>query len=175
MRSRLLIILISLCLSSCGFHLRGTDNFEAELGEIYIDISDNRGDLHRLLVRAFTQAGVTVVSQAADSALNLSVAGERQSRRAIATTRTISVAEYELRLEVGITLTNLSGEVVIPKTTLATERIYTFDNSSLVGSGAEENLLLKEMKADLAMQILRRVNASVRSFEAAEKSEGLPR
>lgn len=175
MQNRLLILLALLVLSACGFHLRGTGSDEAGLSEIYIAVSDSRGELQRILTRAFTQAGVVVVANPDDSTYHLSVSGERHTRRAVATTLTISVAEYELRLEVGIGLTSLSGEEVFPVTTLATERIYSFDDRSLVGSGAEEDLLLKEMKTDLAIQILRRVDASVRSFEAAGKSESLSR
>ena len=175
MQNRLLTLLVSFSLCGCGFHLRGTNDIELGLSEIYIVTSDSYGDLHRILTRAFTQAGVTVVRSPTELSYNLSVSGERISRRAVATTRTISVAEYELRLEVGVALADLSGEEIFPMSTLATERIYTFDRVSLVGSDAEEKLLLEEMKADLANQILRRVDASIRSFEAAGTSEGLPR
>jgi len=174
MQNRLLILLVSLSLGACGFHLRRTDSVELGLSEIYIVASDSYGDLHRFLSSAFTQAGVTVVRSPTETAYNLTVSGERHTRRAVATTQTISVAEYELRLEVGIALTSLSGEEIIPLSMLATERIYTFDHRSLVGSSAEEKLLREEMRADLVNQILRRVDASIRSFKAAGNSEGLP-
>lgn len=63
-------------------------------------------------------------------------------------------------------LQNTAGESVIPLITLATERIYTFDRSSLVGSNEEETILLEEMRADLVLQIIRRLDATVRTFEA---------
>ena len=175
MLNRLIILLVSMSLGACGFHLRGANDIDLGLSEIYIVVSDNYGDLHRMLNGAFTQAGVTVVASPSDLAYNLSVSGERHTRRAVATTQTISVSEYELRLEVGIELTNLSGEEIFPMSTLGTERIYTFDRASLVGSIAEEKLLLAEMRADLVNQIMRRVDASISSFEAAGNSEGLPR
>jgi LPS-assembly lipoprotein len=175
MRNRIFILLVSLGVAGCGFHLRGSNDFDLGLSEIHIVASDTYGDLQRMLTSAFTQAGVTVVTSPSDLAYSLSVSGERHSRRAVATTQTISVSEYELRLEVGVALINLSGEEVIPLSMLGTERIYTFDRGSLVGSIAEENLLLEEMRADLVNQIIRRVNASIRSFEAMGNSEGLSR
>jgi outer membrane lipopolysaccharide assembly protein LptE/RlpB len=48
-----------------------------------------------------------------------------------------------------------------------TERTFTFNNSSLVGSNEEQATLLEEMRSDLVLQIMRRVDASVRSFEAS--------
>ena len=170
MRTILAILVVSLSIGSCGFHLRGTDRSEIALDAIVIVSSNTYGDFHRVLAREFSQAGVRVVSQSSDAEFTLTVSGERHTRRAVATTNTISVAEYELRLEVGIALTNRSGEEIFPETSLATERIYSFDNSSLVGSSAEESVLLEEMKLDLVTQILRRVDASVRSFEAAGKA-----
>ena len=85
----------------------------------------------------------------------------------MATTSTISVAEYELRLEVEIALENATGDIVIPSTSVVTERTFTFNNSSLVGSNEEQATLLEEMRSDLVLQIMRRVDASVRSFEAS--------
>ncbi len=116
-----------------------------------------------------------MVSQRQDTEYALAVTAERLIRRAVATTRTISVSEYEIRLEVDLALSNRAAKELISPTTLATERIYTFDSGSLVGSREEETVLLEEMRADIALQILRRVNATVRSFEATLTSEGLSR
>ena len=164
---RLLLLLICLCVSGCGFQLRGSTGFETALATIYVTASNKYGDLHQILVRAFNRAGVTVVDQAGDAIYRLTIDAERVMRRAVATTSTISVAEYELRLEVDMALVNGAGESVIPSTTVVTERIYTFDRSRLVGSNEEETILLGEMRADLVSQIMRRVAATVRSFEAS--------
>ena len=167
-RRYLLVLLICLCTSGCGFQLRGSRGFETSLATVYVTASNKYGDLHQDLVRAFTLSGVTVLEQAGDAAYHLSINAERVGRRAVATTSTISVAEYELRLEIDLVLTSGTGESVIPSTTVVTERNYTFDRSSLVGSNEEEAILLEEMRADLVAQILRRVDATVRSFEASK-------
>lgn len=161
-----LVLVVCLCVSGCGFQLRGSGGIETALVTVYVTASNKYGDLHQKLVRAFTRSGVTVVDQAGDAEYRLSINAERVTRRVVATTSTISVAEYELRLEVDMVLTNGSGESVIPSTTVVTERNYTFDRSSLVGSNEEEAILLEEMRADLVLQILHRVDATVRSFEA---------
>jgi len=155
-----------LFVGGCGFQLRGAGGIESALSTIYISVNNKYGDLHQQLVSSFARTGVSVQSQAGDAAYQLSIQGERLVRRAVATTSTISVAEYELRLEVDMVLTNTAGESVIPLTTVATERIYTFDRSSLVGSNEEEMILLEEMRADLVSQIIRRIDATVRSLQA---------
>jgi len=169
-RHYLLILLICLCVGGCGFQLRGSRVFETALATIYITVGNKYGDLHQNLVGAFTRSGVTVVDRADGAGYHLSINSEKVTRRAVATTSTISVAEYELRLEVDMALTNGTGKFVIPSTTVVTERNYTFDSSSLVGSNEEETILLEEMRADLVSQIMRRVDATVRSFEDSEAS-----
>jgi LPS-assembly lipoprotein len=168
-------------LSACGFQLRGTggaDNagrIEANVSPLYLTFNNRYGDLHKQLQTTLADYGVEEVGQRQEAEYALAVTAERHTRRAVATTRTISVSEYEIRLEVDMELTNRENEMLIPATTLATERIYTFDSGSLVGSGEEEAVLLEEMRVDIALQILRRINATVRTFEAAQSSESLSR
>lgn len=168
MRHCLLVLLFCLSVSGCGFQLRGGPGLETVLTTIFITANNKYGDLHQRLVRSFARSGVSVVDRAGDAAYRLSINAERVMRRAVATTSRISVAEYELRLEVDMALSNREGEFVIPSMTVVTERNYTFDSSSLVGSNEEETILLEEMREDLALQIIRRVDATVRSIETNE-------
>ncbi|MBQ76403.1 MAG: hypothetical protein CMQ20_15465 [Gammaproteobacteria bacterium] len=167
MRLTLLVWLICIGVSSCGFQLRGSGSFESALSTLQITAGNRYGDLHQNLERGFTQSGVSVVGASVSADYILAIEAEEYSRRPVSTTSTISVAEYELRLEVDITLVNALGEPVIPSTAVVTERIFTFNNSSLVGSNEEQATLLEEMRSDLVLQIVRRVDASVRSFEAS--------
>ena len=169
---------LTLNLGSCGFQLRGTANngaSESSLDSVHLAVNNRYGELHQQLQNTFEEFGVDLVSSRSESEYALVVTAERHIRRAVSTTQTISVSEYEIRLEVDIELTNKANKELIPAMTLATERIYTFDSGSLVGSGEEEAVLLEEMRADISMQILRRVSATVRSFEATGTSEGLSR
>ncbi|MBQ61251.1 MAG: hypothetical protein CMQ19_04155 [Gammaproteobacteria bacterium] len=165
MRPTLLILLICICITGCGFQLRGSGSFESALSTLHITAVNRYADLHQNLERGFSQSGVSIVGVGA--AYALAIEAEEYSRRAVATTSTISVAEYELRLEVEIALENATGDIVIPSTSVVTERTFTFNNSSLVGSNEEQATLLEEMRSDLVLQIMRRVDASVRSFEAS--------
>jgi LPS-assembly lipoprotein len=160
--------MVCLVVSGCGFQLRGSGQYETALTSIYISVSNKYGDLHQNLTRMFARSGVAVADSPAGAAYRLSIDAERVNRRAVATSSTISVSEYELRLEVDMSLSSPAGESVIPLTTLVTERIYTFNPSSLVGSNEEETVLLDEMRQDLVLQIMRRIDARVRSIEATQ-------
>lgn len=93
------------------------------------------------------------------------VSGARNSRRAVATTSNISVAEYELVQAVDVRLLSHDREEVIPAVRITTERSYSFDNENLESSSEEEDLLQEEMRRDLSEQIFRRVNVSITNYQ----------
>ena len=154
-------------MSGCGFHLRGMGGERSAIGEIHVSAANAHGEMQQQLERSLTEAGVNLV-EAGKAHYSLRLLTERKTRRAVATTSDVKVAEYEIRFEVGFELTDAAGKSVISPTTVFAERIYRFDSASLVGNSAEEDLLDKEMRRDVASQIIRRVNASVRSAQGKE-------
>lgn len=156
------LILIFL-LAGCGFHLRGSQGVDVALERIHVSAANVYGAFVQELERTLQQSGIEVVDSSAAAPWSLRVLGERTSRRAIATTSRVQVSEYELRMEVRFELLDTNGDTVIEPVSLIAERIYSFDSSSLVGSSEEEELLKEEMRRDLIGQMIRRVDASVRS------------
>jgi outer membrane lipopolysaccharide assembly protein LptE/RlpB len=55
---------------------------------------------------------------------------------------------------------------LIEPTPLTAERIYSFDASNFVSNSEEEELLVEEMRQDLAGQLVRRFSATLRSKNA---------
>jgi LPS-assembly lipoprotein len=93
----------------------------------------------------------------------MSILAERFSRRVASTTKAISVAKYELILQVRFSLTARDGKLLIPPALLIVERLYDYDSSNLVGSDAEEELLRQEMRAEIADSIIRRIGTTISS------------
>lgn len=161
--SRAILLCLTCVLASCGFHLRGTQNATAaDFDSIHIAAS---GEMLALLRRAFERANKKVTTTASAAEYSLSVSGIRNSRRAVATTSNISVAEYELVQAVDVRLLTQDRVEVIFSVRVATERSYSFDNESLESSSEEEALLREEMRRDLSEQIHRRVNISITNYQ----------
>tara|TARA_B100000029_G_scaffold511409_1_gene605376 strand:- start:689 stop:1198 length:510 start_codon:yes stop_codon:yes gene_type:complete len=156
-----------LFVSNCGFHLRGTHNLEmADFESIHIEVRNETGEMRQLLERSFLQTNVEVLSSASKAEYSLLVYNERNSRRAVATTSNISVAEYEIVQQLSLQLLSNDRKLLIPRVTISTERTYTFDDQSLESSTEEEALLREEMRRDLSEQVFRRVNASIRAHQS---------
>jgi LPS-assembly lipoprotein len=158
------LLLISFCagLVGCGFQLRGTGQTTSLLESVYLNLADQNSELARELTANLTQSGVEFTTSG-KAQVSIQLDRERFSRRPVSTTGQINVAEYELNLQVSFDVLDANGEVLIPQTRIQTERIYTFDSSSLVGSNEEEAVLHEEMRRDIIVQLLQRVNARMRS------------
>jgi outer membrane lipopolysaccharide assembly protein LptE/RlpB len=119
--------------------------------------------LSAALVKSLQRSNAELADSHADADYVLRIDGETIRRRPVASTGQASVAEYELRLEVGFSV--LAQERLIGSGDVSVERIYQFDSSSLAGNTAEEALLTREMREDVSGQLLRRLDALIRSAD----------
>ena len=145
-------------LSGCGFHLRGVEVAVVDIGTVYLEVSNEHGEIEQLLLRHFDRNKVEVVTSSRGAAFSLYISEERNYRRPVVTTTDIRVAEYEIRQEIDFELKASSGELLVPMAMIFVERTYTFDDENLESSSDEEELLLREMRQDLMRQIFWRMN-----------------
>ncbi|HJL60844.1 MAG TPA: LPS assembly lipoprotein LptE [Pseudomonadales bacterium] len=157
---RFLGLLLLSALVGCGFHLRSTQGLEILAGNAHVSASNIYSPLTRELENMLVSQGVDLVP-ASSAEYTIRILTERTHRRPVATSGDISVAEYELMMTVSFQITDASGAVVLPTTTLVTERIYSFDTESFVGSSEEEEMLSEEMRTDIANRLLRRFASSL--------------
>lgn len=156
------LLATALMLAGCGFHLRGTGSAQLALKSISVTATNAHGDMQRTLERALKEGGVKLLPSG-QAPYSIRLISDRRTRRSVATSSDVTVSEYGLQLQVKFAVFDASGKQVIGPTTVSTERIYQFDNNSLVGNTEQEKLLNKEMRRDLAEQIIRRVDATIRA------------
>ena len=149
-----------LVLTGCGFHLRGSQGDDLSVNSVHVSSANAYGLLSRELESMLSARGIELVP-ASSAEYSIAILSENTSRRPVATSIDISVAEYELTLATKFQVTGANGDIVIAPTTLATERIYSFDRTSLVGNTEEEKLLGKEMRRDIVQQIIRRLASTL--------------
>jgi len=161
MGRRLIPILGCLILTSCGFQLRGTGDSAFRIAALHLAAEDARGELIVAFERNLSGSGTQLVGSSDLAPWTMSILSERFSRRVASTTKDISVAKYELILQVRFNLTTRDGKLLIPPASLIVERLYDYDPSNLVGSDAEEELLRQEMRTEIADSIIRRIAVTI--------------
>lgn len=154
MMSRVGVLLLTLALlSGCGFQLRGADR--SDLPAIHLLGAAQAPATYRVVRDELELLGVSL-TPSADNALSVEITDERSLRRSVATTNVIDAAEFELRLELDVSIAQDAGSMPV-ENTLIVERVYAVDSANLAGSFEEQALLMQEMRAELARNLLRQI------------------
>ena len=140
--------------AGCGFQLRGTEAGGLE------SLNIMGASAAPLTSKSFRQAledrDVQIVPAGA-GVISVHMLDERSHRRSVATTDVFDAAEYELRLELDVSISR--GEnFLLEDATLVSQRVYAVASGNLSGSYEERTLLLSDMRVNLAEQLIRRVN-----------------
>ena len=152
--ARYVVLATLLGVAGCGFQLRGTEAGGLE------SLNIMGASAAPLTSKSFRQAledrDVQIVPAGA-GVISVHMLDERSHRRSVATTDVFDAAEYELRLELDVSISR--GEnFLLEDATLVSQRVYAVDSGNLSGSYEEQALLLSDMRVNLAEQLIRRVN-----------------
>lgn len=152
---------VLLVLSGCGFRLRGTGGamLPPALSTIrVVPATTAATDPFTVAVRdALTQAGAKLVDSKDAPALVL--LGEHvDTRVATVSTATAKASEYLLLYSVGF---RLEGPRPVAAQTIRLQRSYTFNPAQALAREQQQQDLMRDMRADAAQQIVRRLARSV--------------
>jgi LPS-assembly lipoprotein len=148
---RLILLIATLLLSSCGFQLRGSAEVPPAMRQLALQMPAGRSALRLELRRTLRSNGIEL---AAAAPYTLEILDEKQGRRVASLDERVKVDEYELRTEVRFQITEGERFLIAP-TAVRTERVYTYDADAITAKNAQEALLRREMQQDISRQILR--------------------
>jgi LPS-assembly lipoprotein len=151
------IVVLSLLLAACGFHLRGTADLPFETlylpgaaGGIALDLKRN--------IQAGTRVKVVDDAKKADAVMQFSE--ETRTKEILSLTGTGRVREFQLRYRVGFRVHDGKGGDYVPQSTIQLSRDIGFNDSEVLAREAEEGLLYRDMQTDMVQQIMRRLAAA---------------
>jgi len=148
---------LALALAACGFQLRGTASLPFETLYLPGATSGIALDLKRSI-----QSGTAtrVVDDAANAQAQLLFSEETRAKEILSLTAAGRVREFRLVYRVGFRITDGKGGDFLASSTVALTRDVTYDDTVVLAKEAEEQLLFREMQADMVQQILRRIAAA---------------
>ncbi len=159
------VVALCLFLAACGFELRGEPTFG--LHTLYVSSavpSTVAAEIHHILATGPTK----VVANEKDGEASLRILGESREKTVRTITSSGRVYEFQLRLAVSYQLA-VPGreEPVIPPSEVITTRLITYSEAAPTAKEAEEQLLYKDMQAEIASRILRQVAVARREMAPA--------
>jgi len=171
---KIIASLLILSLSACGWHLRGSASGSDKLAmtqplNLIIESNDNHSQLINALRQALAGYKITEVEKDTAQTLTLDVSKEILDKRTAGVGSDALTSAYEIILQVPYRVSNSDG-VITPKDTSASiTRTYNYNVNNANSAAQEEELVLREMRRELAQTILRRVK-SLAAKQSAEQS-----
>lgn len=154
----LLAMVVMMTLAGCGFHLRGAQPLPEVMGKTQLVApagSVMRYELEGLL----RSAGGEVVEQQSDASAVLTLHSDEVRRRILSVDTLGRASEYVLTLSVKYSLRAMDDESPAQQLSSRVERDFRVDPDNVLGQGAEQAIVEREMHRIAAQQILRRLRA----------------
>ncbi|MCW7536620.1 LPS assembly lipoprotein LptE [Aquabacterium sp. A7-Y] len=147
----------TLALAGCGFKLRGVPAFPFRTLQLGAAPRSELGEeLRRQLAAA---PDLRIVEAAKDAEVVLDVLDDSIGRSVSAPTAAGQVREITVRARLRFRLRTPADRELIPATTLELSQPLSYNESAALGKESEETELVREMRRDLTMQVLRRLAA----------------
>lgn len=156
-RSALLLAL--LCVSACGFHLRGTVPADLQFSRVYVRAHGARR-VAAELARQLSYNRVVAAPDAASADVVVELRNERFDERVLSVDpRTGKAREYQIAFRVDLAVRHTDRRPLIKNQTLDLLRDFTFDETAALGKFEEQRVLREEMIQDAAETVLRRLES----------------
>ena len=154
---RALLLVLLLLSAGCGFQLRGTADVPFETVYLPSPTGGIQLDLKRQIT-AGTRA--KVVDNPKDAQAIMQFTEETRQKEILSLTSTGRVREFRLRYRVGFRVHDGKSGDYVPQQTIVLFRDVSFNDSDILAKETEEQLLFRDMQADMVSQIMRRLAAA---------------
>ena len=157
--ARILLLTVTCLLSACGFQLRGVDGGSAlpeTWRSMHLLTDTPNAELSRVVESRFAASGV-VWEPRADATHQLRLGPERFSQRNLSVNAQARAAEFDLVMSADFVVLDRAGAIVMQRTTATVNKQMENDPQNVVGKAEEVRVLQRELRSELAGQILRRI------------------
>ncbi|MBI2286584.1 MAG: hypothetical protein HYU79_03915 [Nitrosomonadales bacterium] len=156
MAMRTLLLLTTLLLTACGFHLRGQAGMPFDA--LYLDAANPGTPFITDLRRNLEANKVKLVNTAEQADVVLNIVSEIPEKQILTLGGSGRVNEFQLRYRVSLRAYDLEGQDWIPAEEIMLRRDYIYDDTKILAKEAEETLLYQSMRSDMVQQIMRRLS-----------------
>jgi LPS-assembly lipoprotein len=146
-----------LVVAGCGFRLRGTAQLPFDTLHVPGATAGLALDLKRN-IQAGTNARVLDDPKKAEAQMQFTE--DTRQKQILSLTGAGRVREFKLIYRVGFRVHDGKGGEYVPASLIELTRDITFNDAEILAKEAEEELLFRDMQADMVQQILRRLAAA---------------
>lgn len=164
---RSLPIVLALALSACGFHLRHELVLPSDAAAVRVRSVDRYSPLADSLTQSIERAGAQIAEPGDETATVLDLLSERWGDTPISVDQLGRAQEFSLRYNVVFELRQADGTRLVPRQAVELSRDYISNPTNAIGTEGEREVLVKEMRREMAASIIRRLGAVARASGTA--------
>jgi LPS-assembly lipoprotein len=154
----IIMAVLALLLSGCGFQLRGEANLPPEMSKTRIVIDDEYSALARRVRVMLERSGVQFVPADQASAV-LEIPENEVVTEVLTIADNARVREYRVTHTVKFRLTNAQGQELVGWQTLRQSREISFDEQRILASSREQEYLRKDLAETMAQLLVARLES----------------
>jgi LPS-assembly lipoprotein len=156
---RSLPIVLALALSACGFHLRSPLVLPGDLGPVRVASVDRYSPLADSLSQSIRRAGATIAPPTDETATVVDLLSERWGDTPISVDELGRAQEFSLRYAVVFEVRRADGTKPVPRQAVELSRDYISNPVNAIGTEGEREILVRELRREMAASIIRRLGA----------------
>lgn len=160
---RSLPIVFALALSACGFHLRNAVVLPSDLGPVRVASTDRYSPLADSLTQSIQRAGARIATRDDTTATVVDLLSERWGDTPLSVDQFGRAQEYSLRYAVVFEVRKADGTKPVPRQAVELSRDYISNPVNSIGTESEREILVKELRREMAASIIRRLDAVTRT------------
>lgn len=158
MTMRTSLLLATMLLTACGFHLRGQNALALPFQTLYIQSANPYTPFIGELKRAVQSAGAGIADSPDAAQLTLHIVSETMGKQILSLSGGGRVREYQLSFSVWFNANNREQQQWLAPGEILLSRNLPYDDEQVMAKEREEILLYQDMRADAVQQLLRRLN-----------------
>lgn len=153
-----IVLMLTLLLGACGFHLRGQGAFALPFQSLYVQSANDHAPFITELKRAIEANGVQITDSPEQAQLTLQIVSEVADRQILSLSGGGRVREYRLQYRISLRAYDQKQQDWLAPEEITLRRDFSYDDSQVLAKEQEEALLYQNMRSDAVQQILRRLN-----------------
>jgi LPS-assembly lipoprotein len=157
MKDRVLLLIVAVMISGCGWQLRDSQIIVPSIGTVYLSSNNINAALTKELKRALTTYGIASGATKTQSNYIIVITDFRENSRIASINSSGRVAEYQLNEDVDFYITDAEDNQILSLSTASVERVYEFREKDILASSNEEQRIRAEMRGELVRQIFNRL------------------
>ena len=156
--TNLIVLMLTLLLGACGFHLRGEGAFALPFQTLYVKSTNDYAPFIGELKRAIEANGVQITDTPGQAQLTLHIVSETTDKQILSLSGSGRVREYRLQYNISLRAYDSKQQDWLAPEEITLRRDFSYDDTQVLAKEQEENLLYQDMRGDAVQQVLRRLN-----------------